>query len=155
MSKKLMGHNVHSISEFYQELADYSKDIDKDSYGAGDFLNNFEKEMAKLTGFESALFLPSGVMAQLIAIKIYAEEKGNNTFICHESCHLTRHENDAYKHLANLEVKFIGEKDKVPLAQDLVKDVSSLVYELPMRHLGGDAPTWEQLDEIKKRINKV
>lgn len=155
--RKLAGHPEQSISEFYKELATYSEGIKKDKYGNGEFLNSFEKELAKKVEMESAIFLPSGVMAQLIAIKIWGDKARNTKFACHESCHLIRHEENAYKTLLNFEAKLVGTKNEVPLVSNLVPNVSSLIYELPMRHLGGDLPSFEQLDEIKKycKDNKV
>lgn len=155
--KKLAGHPDQTISELYQELANYSQSIEKDRYGNGDFLNNFEKEVAYKVGMEAGLFLPSGVMAQLIAIKIWGDKARNNIFSCHESCHLIRHEEDAYKTLLNFEAKLIGSKKLVPTVSDLVPGVSSLIYELPMRHLGGDLPSFKELVDIKKycKENKI
>lgn len=158
MKKKLTGHKQNKLTDIYSELTEYSKSIeDIDQYGAGPFLNDFEQHMAKRVGMESALFLPSGVMAQLIAVKIYADEAHNNEFACHESCHLIRHEEEAYKYLIGCQAKLVGTKDKVPLVEDLKPGVSSLVYEIPMRHLGGDAPSWEELEKIKSycQDNKV
>lgn len=152
--KKLAGHPDPTISETYKELAAYAEGIEKDRYGCGDFLNDFEKELAEKIGMEAAIFLPSGVMAQLIAIKIWGDEVQNNMFACHESCHLIRHEEDSYKTLLNFEAILVGKKEAVPKASDLVPNVSSLVYEIPMRHLGGDLPSFEELEKIKSYCQK-
>lgn len=157
--KNLSGHKSKTLKEFYCELANFcdEHDVKSDLYGKGEFLNNFEKEIAELVGMEAGLFLPSGVMAQLIAIKIWGDKANSNTFACHESCHLIQHEEDSYKHLLNFNVELIGEKNVVPIARDissLSTNVSSLVYELPMRHLGGDLPSWIQFQEIKEECKK-
>lgn len=158
MQKKLSGHPRKSLKDFYKELANFCENIESiDLYGKGEFLNEFEKELAELVGMEEALFLPSGVMAQLIAVKIYADEMNNNKFSCHETCHLIKHEEDAYKYLINCEAVIIGKKDEAPKAADLKPGVSSLIYELPMRHLGGDAPCFDELEKIKNycQENKI
>lgn len=150
--KKLNGHIKQTIQEEYKILADYAAHISKDQYGMGKFLNEFEQEVADLVGMDAAIFLPSGVMAQLIALKIWGEEKKNHTFACHESCHLIRHEEDAYKELLDFQVRFLGSKDIVPGASDindLDNSISSVIYELPMRHLGGDLPSFEEWKAIK------
>lgn len=157
--KNISGHKNQNLKEIFLELAHFCEEysLDKDKYGKGEFLNNFENEIAKVAGMEAGLFLPSGVMAQLIAIRIWADQAKIGRFACHESCHLIRHEEEAYKYLHQLEAIIIGQEGQVPLLEDLVKinkAVSSLVYELPMRHLGGDLPSLSELEQIKKYAQK-
>lgn len=154
--KNLCGHPIHTLAENYADIQEYLKshDVDRDRYGEGAFLNDFEAEMAATLGMEAAVFLPSGVMAQLVAIKVWGDRAGSNRFACHESCHLIRHEEDAYRELLQFEATLVGEPDRVPMAADLAPlekgTVSSLVYELPLRHLGGDLPTWDEWLAIKQ-----
>ena len=54
-----------------------------DNYGAGEFINQFENEVAMLLGHEAAVFLPSGTMAQVMALKIWADEKQCNNVAFH------------------------------------------------------------------------
>lgn len=144
-----------SVADVFGELAAYagSQDIDFDRYGEGRFLNEFEQQVADELGMEAAVFLPSGVMAQLVAVKVWADEKGLERFACHETCHLIRHEEDAYKTLLTLDAVLIGSDHEVPTVEHLQRlkseRVSSLVYELPLRHLGGDLPNWEAWTAIK------
>jgi threonine aldolase len=157
---KTSDNNRRSVAEILRELLQYaeSRDPDLDRYGEGKFLNQFEQEVADELGMEAAVFLPSGVMAQLVAIKIWAEEQGLDRFACHETCHLIRHEEDAYKKLLNLDVVLVGSAEEVPTVTHLqqlnAQAVSSLVYELPLRHLGGDLPDWEAWSEIKELCAK-
>ena len=44
-------------------------DEEADRYGQGSLINDFEHEVATLLGKEEALFLPSGTMAQQIALQ--------------------------------------------------------------------------------------
>lgn len=149
------GDDHNPIAEMYRDLLAYaeSRRIDVDRYGEGKFLNEFEKQLADELGMEAAVFLPSGVMAQLVAVQVWADDRKLNRFACHETCHLIRHEEDAYKELLSLEAVLIGAEDRVPGVSDLeiltTRPVSSLVYELPMRHLGGDLPDWRSWSEIK------
>jgi threonine aldolase len=147
--------DCNPVAEMYRELLQYaeSHQADLDRYGEGRFLNQFERQVADELGMEAAVFLPSGVMAQLVAIQVWASERGLNRFACHETCHLIRHEEDAYKELLSLEAVLVGTDGKLPVLADLAvlarQPVSSLVYELPMRHLGGDLPDWEAWSAIK------
>ncbi len=46
-----------------------------DVYGAGALIEEFEREIATILGKEAALFLPTGTMAQQIALRIWSEWK--------------------------------------------------------------------------------
>ncbi|OUR96915.1 hypothetical protein A9Q84_11305 [Halobacteriovorax marinus] len=152
--RKLQGHTQKTIQEHFQELANYceTNDVSYDQYGNGKFLNQFEEEVAELTGMEAAIFMPSGVMAQLIALRIYSDELVNMKVACHPTCHILLHEEDAYELLHGLEALQCGEKDQVITLKDIQElnsRVASLILELPLRHLGGDLPTWDELTAQK------
>ena len=95
--KNIVGHNRYVLDEVFRQMAEFTRthNIKKDFYGGGEFLNNFEKEVADLAGMESAFFLPSGVMAQLIAMKVHSQTTTIDRFGCHATSHLLLHENDA------------------------------------------------------------
>ena len=52
------------------------------------YLRRFEHEVCTLFGKEDAVFMPSGVMAQSIALKIHSEKSKCTKFACHETSHL-------------------------------------------------------------------
>ena len=56
-----------------REVADYCEQngVRFDGYGEGDFIEAFESRVAELLGFEAARFMPSGTMAQVIALRIW------------------------------------------------------------------------------------
>lgn len=155
--KDIAGHGKKELYETFEAMALYAKEnkIKKDIYGKGEFVNSFEKELAQLAGFESALFLPSGVMAQVIAMKIYCEHARTNKFCAHPTSHLLLHENDSFKELTHLEKITYGEERKLPLIQDILEvhhDNAPVIYELPMRHLGGDAPELNEFIKLKNEL---
>ena len=45
-----------------------------DNYGSGALIEDFEREVAGLLGKEAAVFMPSGTMAQQIAMRIWSEQ---------------------------------------------------------------------------------
>ena len=96
--------------EWFNTLADYTKDSDTvfDFYGTGEVIENFETKLAKFLGTESAVFMPSGTMAQQIALKIASKVDKKVGF--HPLSHLEIHEQKAYKELHNLDVILIGKK---------------------------------------------
>ena len=47
-----------------------AEDERQDHYGSGDRIERLEKRVAELLGTEAAVFMPSGTMAQQIALRI-------------------------------------------------------------------------------------
>lgn len=48
-----------------------------DQYGKGDRIERLESRVAALLGKEAAVFMPSGTMAQQIALRIWSERRGD------------------------------------------------------------------------------
>ena len=76
----LYGHYPPNLSmkKIFQELLEYvNEDEYGDNYGKGEYITKFEKQIADLLGKESAVFMPSGTMAQQIALRIWCEKNKN------------------------------------------------------------------------------
>jgi len=52
-------------------------DMRPDMYGNGGFIAELEREIAEMLGKESAVFMPSGTMAQPIALRIWSDRASN------------------------------------------------------------------------------
>ncbi|MEP7038569.1 MAG: aminotransferase class I/II-fold pyridoxal phosphate-dependent enzyme [Acidobacteriota bacterium] len=157
--KFVPGHLPQKAGEEFALIAEYCRENDfaADVYGAGDLINSFEKKVADLLGFQAACFMPSGTMAQQIALKIYAEKSKNHNFAIHPTSHLELHEQHAYAHLSNLQSVIFGDKTRQLNAEDfesLKTPVSSAIIELPAREIGGQLPVWEELEKIKQTAKK-
>ena len=121
---------------------------DVDVYGSGRRLNAFEARIAALLGKDAAVFMPSGTMAQQIALRVVADRDGLRTFAAHPTNHLTLHERDGVTRLHGLHlVPLATAISPVALAdlQQLAEPVATLLIELPQRELGGLLPAWEEL----------
>lgn len=124
--------------------------------------------------------MPSGVMAQNIALSIHSEKKEGETdtdeysteFICHHSSHLLLHEEEAYDALLGMKAIIISTKEKVadngicipPMKFDDVeraisfmkcgsdgtRRVVALIIELPHRELGGKLTEWHDIEKMAK-----
>ncbi len=84
-----------SPEEYVQKLQEINKHapIQADVYGSGGATKHLEEAFAKLTGKEKAIFMPSGTMANQLAIKLL---NGQNTkAIVPENSHIFRDEADA------------------------------------------------------------
>ncbi len=55
-----------------------------------------------MLGKEAAVFMPSGTMAQQIALRIWSERRGSRTVAFHPTCHLEIHEQKGYQRPARL-----------------------------------------------------
>jgi len=130
-----------------------AQDYDIDNYGTGKLIADFEIKVAALLDKPAAVFMPSGKMASLIALRIWADRSHNADFGMHRTAHLELHEELAYKKLHNLRSHFLGKPDEPIVAKDFKlydKPLASVVIELPMREIGGKLPPWDDLLEQRK-----
>jgi threonine aldolase len=119
-----------------------------DVYGKGDLIEEFEREIAALLGTQAALFLPTGTMAQQIALRIWAERKQIDTVAYHPMCHVETKEEKGYQRLHALHARLVGDARRLMTLDDLeavAEPLAALLIELPQRDLGGQLPSWEEL----------
>jgi len=151
-SRSLAGHGPeHPAAELERVAAHIREhDIRADVYGTGAVLADFEAEVAALFGKPAARYMPSGCMAQPIALRIWAERKSLFTTAFHATSHLELHEEHGYTALHGLEAHLLGDPARPTLAHDLegLPALSSLLIELPAREIGGQLPTWDELVEL-------
>lgn len=159
----LLGHRLNSnIKNVFQELTDSIGENETfDHYGKGELIENFEKEIAETLGKESAVFMPSGTMAQQIALRIWCESKNNFKVAFHPTCHLEFAEHLGYQYLHNIKrIAFGGPEfvsDRMLTVEDFEKlgDIPAVILiELPYRPLGGELPSWDSLLAIKEWAKK-
>ncbi len=119
-----------------------------DVYGEGERIERLEARVAELLGKEAAVFMPSGTMAQPIALRIWAERKGTRTIAFHPTCHLELHEQKGYQLLHGLHGRLVGDRETLIALDDLEQihePVAALLLELPQREIGGRLPEWDDL----------
>ena len=124
-------------------------DEQADRYGEGELIEQFEREVADLLGKEAAVFMPSGTMAQQIALRIWSERKQCRTVGFHPTCHLEIHEQKAYQALHGLTGRLIGNPHQVITLDDVKavhESLAALLLELPQREIGGQLPNWDDLE---------
>ncbi len=132
-------------------LEDVPPDMESDTYGAGDVIEALEGEVAELLGKEAAIFMPSGTMAQQVALRIWSERTGSRTVAMHPLNHLDFHENHAYQRLHGLESIALIQPpslERLLTIADLERVAISpgiLLLELPQREIGGQLPPWSDL----------
>ena len=81
----------------FRQLADWCEQgqVSHDTYGRGELFQGFEAKIAALLGKPAAVFMPSGIMAQLAAVRIWGEAARLNRFGMHPTSHLANHECEA------------------------------------------------------------
>ena len=145
----LHGHYLKKPKDFFLELSkETPKDEWPDFYGEGKAIQDFEAKLATMFGHEDCVFLQSGTMAQLIAMRIWTDRLDNNLIGFHSKSHLELHEENSYKKLHNLSSIFIGEPDRLITLKDLeemAQKPAAVLLELPQREIGGQLPSWEDL----------
>jgi len=127
-------------------------------YGEGGLAVEFEQRIATLLGKPAAVFMPSGVMAQLIALRLHAEQARLDRFGMSPNAHLALHEREAPQALFGLHGVSVGSRLQPLRAEDLaaVKEpLAALVVELPMREAGGLLPEWDELQALQARAAEM
>jgi threonine aldolase len=147
----LSGHTRRSMRDELLALAGSAGESEKeDHYGEGALIADFEAEIARLLGKEAAVFVPSGTMAQQIALRIWSERSGRRAVGFHPTCHLELHERKGYQLLHGLTGILIGDSGQVITVRDLQatpEPLAALLLELPQREIGGQLPAWDELVE--------
>jgi threonine aldolase len=124
---------------------------DADRYGQGALAGRLEERVAGLLGTEAAVWMPSGTMAQQIALRVHARRTGRDVVAFHPLCHLDTHEERGYEWLHGLHASLLGDRDRLVTAEDVAglgEPVAAVLLELPQRDLGGRLPPWEDLVAI-------
>jgi len=100
-----------SPTDYINKLAkiNASNPIEQDLYGQGGTTAKLEEEFARITGKEKAIYLPSGTMANQVAMKLLNGEK--TKVIVPENSHIFRDEGDAAQSVHELRLIPVG-KDK-------------------------------------------
>jgi threonine aldolase len=142
-------HGSPPMRERLLELAEATRPDERhDHYGSGERVERLEARVAELLGQEAAVFMPSGTMAQQIALRIWSERKRCTTVAFHPTCHLELHEERGSERLHGLHARLVGDPNRLIALADLEKvrePVAALLLELPQRAIGGLLPDWDDL----------
>lgn len=147
------GHGKRNVKVLQQAIGRIDGELDSDMYGAGRALEAFETKMAGVLGKDSAVFFPSGTMAQQIALRIWCDRKGTKRVAYHPLCHLEIHEEDGLKMLHGIQPVLLADRERLIRPEDVKRlpgDISCLLLELPQREIGGQLPPYEELAAISK-----
>jgi threonine aldolase len=145
----LSGHGPRRArSELTALAAEAAEDDRGDRYGEGETLAAFERDVATLLGKPAAVFMPSGTMAQQIALRVWSDRRGGAPVAFHPTSHLELHEQRGYAFLHALRARLVGDRRRLIRRSDLdalAEPIAALLLELPQREIGGQLPTWDEL----------
>jgi threonine aldolase len=136
------------------DLARYAgADVAMDRPGKGELFEKLEHRLIELLGTEAVVFMPSGRMAQLIAIKLWCDRRGVHRIAVHPRSHIEQREQKAYQEIYGLKVTWIGDYDRRTRLADLsgiAEPVGAIALEIPLRPLGCILPPWEELKSMSE-----
>jgi threonine aldolase len=147
--------------DYLNELqkAHTATNIARDRYGSGGVVEALEKKFAALTGKEKAIFMPSGTMANQLAIAVLS---GDNTKVfVQDTSHVYRDEADAAQSVFNKRLMPLAKDETYFTAKQLQTAVENLnseevfksgigavSIENPVRRTDGRAVPIEEIQKI-------
>lgn len=148
------GHRARTPAAMFAAMAAWceANGVEHDVYGDGALIQDFEEKIARLLGFEAAVFCISGTMAQVTALRLGCEDRGSRLVVLHPTSHILVHEKSNYQLHGHFHALQAGDRHRPTTCADLaaIPDrLGAVAIELPMREIGGQAPTWDELEAIK------
>nr|WP_229256094.1 beta-eliminating lyase-related protein [Duganella fentianensis] len=150
----LPGHRQPTPAQLFAAMAEWSaaNGVAHDVYGSGTLIQELEQKLATLLGFEAALFCITGTMTQATALRIACEERGSPLVALHPTSHILRHERSNHSLFDHFKALQVGDPHRpwsVGELQAIPDRLGAATLELPMREIGGQCQSWEELQAIK------
>jgi threonine aldolase len=134
------------------------REVEDDNYLLGGEVEAFEQHWAKLLGKETAVFMPSGTLANQLALRALAGTK--RRVIVPEMSHIYNDTGDACQTLSNLTLMPLAPGRATFTTADVeavltrtaggrvATDVGAIVIESPIRRLSGQMFDWDEARRI-------
>ena len=135
-----------------------AEDVEDDNYLLGGEVEAFEKHWAKLLGKETAVFMPSGTLANQLALRALAGPR--RRVIVPEMSHVYNDTGDACQTLSGLTLLPLAPGKATFTVADVdavltrtaggrvAADVGALLIESPIRRLSGQMFDWEEARRV-------
>ena len=158
---RLFGDGIGLTPQAYAKLLDHlceCAEIQPDNYLLGGEVEAFEQHCAKLLGKEMAVFIPSGTLANQLAIRALAGTK--RRVIVPEMSHVYNDTGDACQILNNLNLMplapgkatFTLEEVEAVVSRTaggrVAAEVGAILIESPIRRLLGQTFKWQETQRI-------
>lgn len=135
-----------------------ARDVEDDNYLLGGEVEKFEQHWAKLLGKEAAVFMPSGTLANQLALRALAGSK--RRVIVPEMSHIYNDTGDACQTLSGQTLMPLAQGGATFTKADVeavltrtaggrvATDVGAIVIESPIRRLSGQLFDWDEARRI-------
>jgi threonine aldolase len=158
---RMSGDGIGLSPRAYAQLLDQlcqQADVAEDSYLLGGSIEQFEQEWARLLGKETAVFMPSGTLANHLAIRALAGPK--RRVIVPEVSHVYNDTGDACQTLSGLTLMPLAPGAATFTAADIeavltrtaggrvATEVGAILVESPIRRLSGRTFDWGEMKRI-------
>lgn len=145
--RRLSGHGYRTLTQRAQDLAGEAQQGGTfDEYGEGGVVAEVEAQMCDVLGAQAAVLMPSGTLAQQIALRMHADDRGATRVAMHPTSHPRLWEEQALEHVQHLTV------------EDLTEDLDGLaavLLELPRRETGGHLPEFDEVADLAARCSSA
>jgi threonine aldolase len=158
---RLFGDGIGLAPRAYAQLLDrlcQQGDVEEDSYLLGGSVEPFERQWAELLGKETAVFMPSGTLANHLAIRALAGSK--RRVIVPEVSHVYNDTGDACQTLSGLTLMPLAPGAATFTVADIdavltrtaggrvATEVGAILIESPIRRLSGRMFDWAEMKRI-------
>ncbi|MUP45303.1 aminotransferase class I/II-fold pyridoxal phosphate-dependent enzyme [Gramella sp. BOM4] len=156
----LEGH-FFSPKQYIQKLSEIENEhpINGDFYSQGGVVATLEEKFKKITGKESAIYMPSGTMANEVALNFLSGKK--TKAIVHEESHIYRDEGDSAQAIHNIRlvpIKTTSQSfslgdlktkiEQLEQGESFYNGIGALFIECPVRRHHGKRVDFNQMKEI-------
>lgn len=154
------GHRARRPAEMFAAMAQWceANGVEHDVYGSGALIDEFQRKVADLLGFEAAVFCISGTMTQVTALRLACQDRGRPLVALHPTSHIIVHERSNYQLLGHFSALQVGDRNR-PWSVDDLKAVperlGAVALEIPMREIGGQLSPWDELESIKAHCREI
>ncbi|XP_026823295.1 probable low-specificity L-threonine aldolase 2 isoform X1 [Rhopalosiphum maidis] len=117
--------------DVHMRQAMFDAEVGDDGYGEDPTINLLEEKSSKLFEKEAAIFLPSGLMGNLIAMMIHSKQRGGEVIVGHKS-HILLWEQGGASQIAGLQMREVKNLDDGTL--DMTELLGKIRPEFPDPH---------------------
>ncbi len=107
----------------------YRADIGDDVYGEDNETNRLQENVSEMFGKEDSLFVPTGTMANLIALMIYSNNGGE--VILDKNSHPIHYESGGISRIAGITPCFADDKDGILEPESIESKIRDDIYYMP------------------------
>jgi len=111
----------------------FEAEVGDDVFGEDPTVNNLQHKCAEISGKEKSLYVPSGCMANQLAIK--AHTLPGDEVICESECHIFNYETGAPAILSNVQLMTVRGEYGVMQLEEIKKFVRTKEYYFPRTRL--------------------